>query len=63
MKRKFKVMVNNSTYINKTNNHLPPQTIDHQKKPMTFGVRNPGICLGRAQKCGRDNQLMGSQPS
>ena len=56
-------MVNNSTYINKTNNHLPPQTIDHQKKPMTFGVRNPGICLGRAQKCGRDNQLMGSQPS
>jgi hypothetical protein len=27
------VMVNNSMNINKTNNHLLPQVIEHQKKP------------------------------
>ena len=25
-------MVNNATYINKTNNHISPQTIEHQNK-------------------------------
>jgi len=35
-----RVMVNNSTNVNKTNNHLSPQTIGHRKRPrpMTLGI-------------------------
>ena len=33
MKRKFKtVIVNNSTNINKMDNHLSPQTMEHKKE-------------------------------
>ena len=42
-------MVNNSTNINKTNNNLSPQLIQH-KKTMTYDVRNPGKGLEQAQK-------------
>ena len=31
MKRNFKVLINNSTNINKTHNHLSPQIIEHKK--------------------------------
>ena len=37
------VMVNNSTNINKTNNHLLPQVIEHQKNP-TYSIGN--LCHG-----------------
>ena len=50
-KRKFKVMVNNSTKINITNNDLSPQTTEH-KKTMAYVVGNPNPGLGQAQKCG-----------
>ena len=53
MKRKFKVMVNNSININKTNNHLTPQTIEYKKKTTTYGVGNPGPSFGQAKKSGR----------
>ena len=32
MKRNLRVMVNNSTNINKTNNHISPYIIEHNKK-------------------------------
>ena len=43
-------MVNNSTNINKTNNHLLPQNIENKKKYMTYvnGNLDPG--LGQANK-------------
>jgi hypothetical protein len=46
-------MVNKSTNINKTNNHLSPQTTEYQKKTMTYGIRNPCLGLAQAQKYGR----------
>jgi hypothetical protein len=61
MKRKLKVMVSNSTNINKTNNHLSPQTIEHKKKTMTYGIGNPVLVwdrhLGQALKCARLNRF------
>ena len=67
-------MVNNSTNINKTNNHLSPQqqspltstTITSHlnslniNKTTTYVVGNPGPGLGQAQKCGRIKPMMGS---
>ena len=44
-------MVNNSTYINKTNNHLSPQIIGHLKD-IAHRVGNPGPGVGHAHKCG-----------
>ena len=35
-------MANNSTNINKTNNRLLPQIIEHKKKNMTCEVENLG---------------------
>jgi hypothetical protein len=47
------VMVNNSTNINKTNNHLSLQiNMLNIKKTMTYDVGNPGPGLELAQKCG-----------
>ena len=46
-------MVNNSTDINKTNNHLSPQLIEHKNKNMTYDIGNLSPYLGKAQKCGR----------
>ena len=57
MKRKFKVMVNNSTKINKMNNYLSSQTTEH-KNTMTYVVGNPSLGLGQAQKCGRLTRLI-----
>jgi hypothetical protein len=37
----MKRTVNNSTNINKTNNHLSPQLTEH-KKTMTYGIGNLG---------------------
>ena len=42
-------MVNNSTNINKMNNHFNSLNIE---KTMTYEVGNPGLGLGQAQKCG-----------
>ena len=36
--------------VNKTNNHLSTQLIEHKKKTTTYGVVNPGLSLGQAQK-------------
>jgi hypothetical protein len=44
-------MANITTNINKTNNHLLPQTIEH-KKTKTYGVRNPGPGFRHAHICG-----------
>jgi len=43
-------MVYNSTSLNKKNNHLSPQIIEHKKKPTTYDVGNPGPGLGWALK-------------
>jgi ribosomal protein L36 len=51
MKRKFKVMVNNSTNINKTNNHLSPSLAEHKKKT---DIRNPSYGLGHGVKMWRN---------
>jgi hypothetical protein len=44
------VIVNNSININKANNHLSFQIIEHKKYDMTYNVGNPDPDLGRAQK-------------
>ena len=41
-------MVNNSTNVNKLNNHLSPQIIWHKKK-QTYGIRNPGSGFEQVQ--------------
>ena len=47
-------MVNYSTNINKTINHLSPQIIEYKKKTnTTYDVSNPGPGLGQVQKGGR----------
>jgi len=38
-------MENNAFNINKTNNQLSPQTIEH-KRNMTYDLGNPGIGFG-----------------
>ena len=50
MNKSLTIMINNSTNINKINNHLSPQLIKHKKKPTTYDVENPGHHLGRAQR-------------
>jgi hypothetical protein len=45
------MMVNNSTNINKINNHLSSLLTEH-KKNMTYDVGNPDSGIGQAQKCG-----------
>jgi hypothetical protein len=42
------VIVNNFTNINKTNNNLSPEIIEHKKN--TLGIRNAGPGWGLAQK-------------
>ena len=54
--------VNNSTNINKTNNNLSPETIQH-KEITTYGVENPCPVFGSAQMCGGIKPVMGSQPT
>jgi hypothetical protein len=43
-------MVNNSTNINKTNNHLSFKLTKHREYPMTYEVGNPGPGLGQEHK-------------
>ena len=47
-------MVNNSTNINKTNNHLSLSNCikKNKKTPTTYDVENPGHALLQVQKCG-----------
>jgi hypothetical protein len=47
--KKINSMVNNSTDINKTNNHFSPQIIEN-KKTTTNDVRNLSSCLEQTQK-------------
>ena len=45
-------MVNNSTNINKTNNNLSSQIIEHKKKKtMTYDIGNSGPDLRQALNC------------
>ena len=46
-------MVNNSTIINKVNNHLSPSLTEHKKNTTAYDVGNPGPGLRQAQKYGR----------
>jgi hypothetical protein len=42
-------MVNNSTNIDKANNHFSPYFTEHKNKgTMTDDVENPGPCFGQA---------------
>jgi hypothetical protein len=53
MKIQLKLMIINSTNINKTNNHFPSELNSlNTKKIMTYDVGNPVLVLGQAQKCG-----------
>jgi hypothetical protein len=45
-----KVMVNNPTNINKTNNHLSFQTFEPKKKTSIYGIGNPGLGLVHQKK-------------
>ena len=45
-------MINNSTNINKSNNHLS-HSLNTKNKTMTYSDVNPGPRLGQEQKCGR----------
>ena len=52
-------MVNNSTNIDKANNHLSPYLTEHKNKgTMTDDVQNPGPSFRQAQKCGRVKSLL-----
>jgi hypothetical protein len=44
----YKVMVTNSTTINKPNNHISTQTIEDKKTTVLYGVDNPCHGLGQA---------------
>jgi hypothetical protein len=47
-------MVNNSTNINKMNNHLSSQlnSLNSKKRTTTYGIGNPAPGLRQAHKCG-----------
>ena len=53
-------MVNNSSNINKANNHPSPSLTEHNENTTTYDVWYPGAGLGQTQNCGG---LMGFQPS
>jgi len=55
-------MFNNSTNINKTNNHLSRQITEHKKRPR-YEVGNPGPGLRQTWKYAESNRLMESQSS
>ena len=56
-----KVMVNHSSNINKTNNHISLQFIEHKRDHDI--CRNPYSGLGQAQICGGVKPVNGMQPS
>ena len=43
--------------VNKSNNHLSPEIIEHQKKTMIYNIRNLGPVLGPTQNCGEAKPL------
>jgi hypothetical protein len=49
-KKSLSVMVNNSTNIYKTNNHLSRHITEQTKKTTTYGIGNPGPGFGQASK-------------
>jgi hypothetical protein len=53
----MKRTVNNSTNINKTNNHLSPQLTEH-KKTMTYGIGNLGPGLWQTQNLATCNRFI-----
>jgi len=54
MKGKFKLwQLNNSTNINKTNNHDHHNSLFNIKKTTGYDVGIPGPCLGQTQKNGK----------
>jgi hypothetical protein len=57
----MKEMVNNSTNMNRMNDHLSPKLAEHtKKKTTTYDVENPGP--GQAQNMAGLNRLIISQP-
>ena len=56
-------MVNNSTNINKMNNHLSPTLTEHKNKTTTYDVGNPGTSFGQVQKCGGTKPVNEIPPS
>jgi len=51
-------MVNNSTNINKTNNYLSPQFIEHlKKKTTTYDIGNPSPGLEQTQNVKPINEI------
>jgi hypothetical protein len=44
-------MVNNSTIINKTSNHLSPQNIEHKKDPQHMAIEIQVLAWDRHKKC------------
>ena len=51
-------MDNNAMNINKTNNHLSAEIIEH-KKTTTLGINHPYSGLGQAHKCGGVKSING----
>ena len=51
-------MDNNAMNINKTNNHLSAEIIEH-KKTMKLGINHPYSGLGQAQICGGVKSING----
>ena len=57
------MIVNNSTYINKINNHLSHSNSLNINKTTTYDIGNPGPGLGQTQKCGRFKSVNPNPPS
>ena len=55
------MIVNNSANINKTNNHLSTQLVDHKKKTTTYDMENQVLTWDRHKDVAGLNRLMGSQ--
>jgi hypothetical protein len=45
-------MVNNFTNINKANDHLSPEFVEHTKQTTTHGAEDQDHGLGETQQCG-----------
>jgi len=54
-------MVNSPANINKTNNHISPQTIEHTGQTLYRDIGNPDPGLGHAQHMAELNLLIWPQ--
>ena len=52
-------MVNNSTIINKTSNHLSPQSIEHKKDPQHMAIEIQVLAWDRHKKSVRVKSVNG----